>query len=63
MMHFQIYRDAASLWRWRLRAANNEIVADSAEGYASKRNVMRAVNKLVAQMLNVAEIPVIERLK
>ncbi len=62
-MHFQIYRDAANLYRWRLRAANNEIIADSSEGYASKRNVMRAVGKLVAQMLNVQDIPIIERLK
>ncbi len=62
-MHFQIYRDAASLYRWRLRAANNEIIADGSEGYASKRNVMRAVGKLVNQMLNLEDIPVIERLK
>jgi uncharacterized protein YegP (UPF0339 family) len=62
-MHFQIYRDAANLYRWRLRAANNETIADGAEGYASKRYVMRAVSKLVAQMLNLEEIPVIERLK
>lgn len=62
-MHFQIYKDAASEWRWRLRAANNETVADSAEGYVSKRNVLRAVNKLVTQMLRLEDIPVIERLK
>ena len=62
-MHFQIYRGADGLYYWRLRAANNEIVADGSEGYASKRNVMRAVGKLVTQMLNLQDIPVIERLK
>lgn len=62
-MHFQIYRDSAGEWRWRLRAANNEIIADSAEGYITKRNVLRAVSKLANQFLNLEDIPVIERLR
>lgn len=41
--HFEIYRDPTGDWRWRLRARNGRIVADSAEAYASKRNVQRAV--------------------
>lgn len=41
--HFEIYQDTSGDWRWRLRAANGRIVADSAEGYASKRNAKRAV--------------------
>lgn len=41
--HFEIYRDAGGEWRWRLRAVNGRIVADSAEGYASRRNARRAV--------------------
>lgn len=41
--HFEVYRDAAGQWRWRLRAVNGRIVADSAEGYAAKRNAKRAV--------------------
>ena len=39
-MKFEIYRSGESLlslqWRWRLVAANGEVVADSAEGYVSK---------------------------
>ena len=39
-MKFEIYRSGDSLlslqWRWRLVAANGEVVADSAEGYVSK---------------------------
>jgi uncharacterized protein YegP (UPF0339 family) len=63
-MHFQIYRSPEDgLYYWRLRAANNETVADGAEGYVSKRNVMRAVSKLANQMLNLEDIPIIERLK
>ncbi len=41
--HFEIYRDTGGDWRWRLRARNGRIVADSAEGYASRRNVKAAV--------------------
>lgn len=62
-MHFQIYRGTDGFYYWRLRAANNETVADGGEGYVSKRNVMRVVSKLVTQMLNLQDIPVIERLK
>jgi uncharacterized protein YegP (UPF0339 family) len=34
MAHFEIYRDHAGEWRFRLRADNGEIVATS-EGYTS----------------------------
>jgi uncharacterized protein YegP (UPF0339 family) len=34
------------LWYWRLRARNGRIVADGAEGYASKRNAIRAVRRV-----------------
>ncbi|HEV7743789.1 MAG TPA: DUF1508 domain-containing protein [Pyrinomonadaceae bacterium] len=37
-MKFQIYQDHKNEWRWRLRAANGRIVADSAEGYNSKQH-------------------------
>ena len=33
---FELYRDSAGEYRWRLQAANNEIIADSAEGYNNK---------------------------
>ncbi|UUY01582.1 DUF1508 domain-containing protein [Svornostia abyssi] len=42
MWKFEIYRDAASEWRWRLKAANGRIVGDSGEGYASQSNARRA---------------------
>lgn len=41
--HFEVYSDRAGDWRWRLRAGNGRIVADSGEGYASRRNVKRAI--------------------
>lgn len=41
-----IYRDASGDWRWRLRAANGRVIADSGEGYRDRRGVMRAVEAL-----------------
>lgn len=31
--HAEIYRDVASLWRWRVVAANGKTLADSGQGY------------------------------
>lgn len=33
---FELYRDKAKKWRWRLVASNGRIVADSGQGYRSK---------------------------
>ena len=33
---FELYKDDAGEYRWRLQAGNNKIIADSAEGYSSK---------------------------
>lgn len=39
----EIYQ-AKDGWRWRIKAGNNKIVADSAEAYKTKRGVERAVD-------------------
>lgn len=46
-MRFVVYQDTAGEWRWRLVARNGRVVADGAEGYASHRNAMRAIIRLV----------------
>lgn len=45
-MTIHIYQDLAGGWRWRLVAKNGRIVADGAESYSSRGNVMRALNTL-----------------
>ncbi len=40
---FEIFEDKSGQWRWRLRAANDELVAMSEEGFASKASVVRAL--------------------
>ena len=37
-MRFELYRDAKGEWRWRLRARNGEVIADSAEGYVRRED-------------------------
>jgi uncharacterized protein YegP (UPF0339 family) len=33
---FEVFKDAAEEWRWRLRHRNGNIIADSSEGYSSR---------------------------
>lgn len=40
---FEVYKDKAGEFRWRLQAANNEIVADSNEGYKSKASCLHGI--------------------
>jgi uncharacterized protein YegP (UPF0339 family) len=43
---FEIYRDSASEWRWRLVHRNGNVLADSGEGYSRRRDARRAVNRI-----------------
>jgi len=40
---FEIYEDNAEEWRWRLRSRNGNTLADSGEGYGSRRRAEEAV--------------------
>jgi len=42
---FEVFQDAAGEHRWRLRAANGEIVAVS-EGYTRRHDAVRAVSRV-----------------
>ena len=35
---FEVYEDKAGEWRWRLRASNAKIIANSSEGYKNKQD-------------------------
>lgn len=45
---FEVYKDAADEYRWRLRDGNDEITADSGEGYVSESNCKRAIDNVKA---------------
>ncbi len=55
MAKFQVYRDKAGEWRWRLRANNNEPIADSSEGYKAKADC-RAGVELVKKLAPTAAV-------
>ena len=40
---YVVYQDAAGEWRWQLRAANQRIIADSAEGYRDKQDCLHGI--------------------
>lgn len=54
MIRFQIYRDAAGFYRWRLIARNGEIVAIS-ESYVLKQGAIRSAER-VRELARIAVI-------
>lgn len=44
-MKITYFQGADGQWYWHLVAKNGRIIADGAEGYTSKRNVLRAVGR------------------
>ena len=43
---FEVYRDAKGEWRWRLRAGNGRIIADSGESYRKRRAAQLATGRV-----------------
>ena len=54
-MKIELYQGRDGLWRWRFRAGNGEIIADSGEGYTGKRACNRAV-RLIQENAASAEV-------
>ena len=47
-MKLKYFKGQDGQWYWHLTAKNNHIIATGGEGYASRRNVVRAVNRFQA---------------
>lgn len=43
----EVYKDKKMEWRWRLRAANKKVLADSGEGYKNKKDCLEALAMIV----------------
>ncbi|MFB6091928.1 MAG: HVO_2922 family protein [Haloquadratum sp.] len=43
---FEVFRDKAGQYRWRLVHANGNIIADSGEGYASKQKAKQGIRSV-----------------
>ncbi|WP_237560588.1 HVO_2922 family protein [Halostella litorea] len=45
---FELYRDRAGDWRWRLRHDNGNVIADGGQGYSSKQSAERGLRSVKA---------------
>lgn len=43
---FEVYRDEADEWRWRLVHDNGNIIADSGEGYSTRQNAEKGLRSV-----------------
>ena len=55
-MKHHAYKDSSGEWRWRLKAANGKVLADSGEGYNSKQ----ACKDGIDLVKNSASAPVVD---
>lgn len=55
MERFEIFQDKKNEYRWRLRAANNKIIADSGEGYKKKSDCQHGI-ELVKKLAKDAAV-------
>jgi uncharacterized protein YegP (UPF0339 family) len=52
---FEVYKDNAGEFRWRLRAQNTQVIATSGDGYKEKRACLDAIDSVKR---NAADAPV-----
>ena len=45
-MTYYYYKDARGEWRWRLKASNGRIIADSAEGYKNMQDCLDEIDRV-----------------
>jgi uncharacterized protein YegP (UPF0339 family) len=55
-MKFEVYRDKAGEYRWRL-LANGRITADSGEGYTRREDAHRAI---AALLLGINDVVIVD---
>lgn len=47
-MTYIYYQDASGEWRWKLKAANGRILADSGEGYKNVNDCLEDIDRVKA---------------
>lgn len=43
----EVYHDTKGEWRWRLKATNGKIIADSGEGYINKQDCLDTLARII----------------
>ena len=56
-MKFEVYRDKAGEYRWRLLASNGKLIADSGEGYTRREDAHRAI---AAMLLAINDVVIVD---
>ncbi|MGI8666367.1 MAG: YegP family protein [Jatrophihabitans sp.] len=54
---FEVYRDKAEEYRWRLKSGNGQVIANGGEGYTSKAG---CENGIAAVKSDAGSAPVVE---
>ena len=49
---FEIYKDKAGEFRWRLTHTNGQIIADSGQGYKAKEDAVKGISSLKENVPN-----------
>jgi uncharacterized protein YegP (UPF0339 family) len=49
-MYFEIFKDRANQYRWRLVARNGKTVADSAEAYTRKGDLLKTLQRIETEL-------------
>lgn len=57
-MKLKVYKDGKGEYRWTAIARNGKKTADSAEGYKTKRNAVRAANSHLEQVVKSSKVVV-----
>lgn len=57
LARFELYRDRADEWRWRLVHRNGNIIADSGEGYTTRQSAKKGLRSVMA---NAPEAEIVE---
>jgi uncharacterized protein len=53
---FEIYQDRSGRYRWRLRAANGHITADSGQSYRDRYSARRAAEAVIVSLTHYVRI-------
>jgi uncharacterized protein len=56
--NFEVYKDKAGEFRWKLTHTNGQIIANSGEGYSTKANAIKGINSLKE---NVSGAPISDK--
>lgn len=56
-MRFEVYRDKAGEYRWRLLSSNGQITADSGEGYTRQEDAHRAI---AAMLIAINDVVIVD---